>query len=156
MAIIPWRQKEPLWNPFYEIERIQNEMNRLFDSSLVGSGDRNNKSLSGAWNPAIDVYDAKDKIIVKADVPGMKKEDIDVSVHKDMLIIKGEKKYENENKEKDFVRSERYYGSFSRAIRLPSDIDSDTVEAVYKNGVLELALAKREQDRPKQLKIDIK
>ena len=87
---------------------------------------------------------------------GMKKDEIDVSVHGDTLIIKGEKKQEKEIKESDFVRTERYYGSFNRAIRLPSEVQADKVNAAYKNGVLELVLPKKEESKPKQLKIDIK
>jgi HSP20 family protein len=156
MAIIPWRPKDSWWNPFHDMERIQNEMNRLFDTSLVNWEDRDTGLLERAWNPAIDVYDSKDSIIVKADIPGMKKDEIDVSVHNDTLIIRGEKKHQNQSKDKNHVRTERYYGSFNRAIRLPSDVETSRVEAFYKNGVLELLLPKREESRTRQLKIDIK
>ncbi|RKY42885.1 MAG: Hsp20/alpha crystallin family protein [Candidatus Makaraimicrobium thalassicum] len=156
MAIIPWRPKEQWWDPFRDLEAIQNEMNRMFDSSLVRWGGRDSGLLEGAWSPAIDVYDSKDNVMVKADVPGMKKDEIDVSVHGDTLIIKGEKKQEKETKEKDFVRTERFYGAFNRALRLPATIDAAKVSASYKNGVLELVLPKKEESKPKQLKIDIK
>jgi len=86
----------------------------------------------------------------------MKKDEIEVSVHGDTLIIKGEKKQEKEVKEKDYVRTERFYGSFNRAIRLPAAVDAPKVNASYKNGVLELVLPKKEESKPKQLKIDIK
>ena len=156
MALIPWRPKESWWDPFRDLETIQNEMNKLFDSSLLRFGDRNVGLLDGAWSPAVDVYDSKDNVMVKADVPGMKKDEIDVSVHGDTLIIKGEKKQEKETKEKDFVRTERFYGSFNRALRLPATVDASKVNASYKNGVLELVLPKKEESKPKQLKIDIK
>ena len=156
MAIIPWRPKEMWWDPFRDLEAIQNEMNRMFDSSLVRWGDRDTGLLEGAWSPAIDIYDSKDNVMVKADIPGMKKDEIDVSVHGDTLILKGEKKQEKETKEKDFVRTERFCGSFNRAIRLPSEVDAAKVNASYKNGVLELVLPKKEESKPKQLKIDIK
>jgi len=156
MAMIPWRPKELWWDPFRDLEMIQNEMNKLFDSSLVRWGDRNTGLLESAWSPAIDIYDSKDSVMVKADIPGMKKEEIDVSVYGDTLIIKGEKNQEKETKEKDFVRAERFYGSFNRAIRLPAEIDASKVNASYKNGVLELVLPKKEESKPKQLKIDVK
>ncbi len=156
MALIPWRPKEMWWDPFQDLERIQNEMNRLFDSSLGGLKTRESGLLEGAWNPAIDIYDSKDNIMVKADVPGMKKDEIDISVHGDTLVIKGEKKQENKTKEKDFVRTERFYGSFNRTLRLPSEVDSEKVNASYMNGVLEIVLPKKEEARPKQLKIDVK
>lgn len=156
MALIPWRPREMWWDPFRDLEAIQNEMNKLFDSSLLRWGDRGVGLLEGAWSPAIDIYDSKDNIMVKADIPGMKKDEIHVSVHGDTLIIKGEKKQEKETKEKDFVRTERFYGSFNRAIRLPAEVDVSGVSASYKNGVLELVLPKKEESKPKQLKIDIK
>jgi HSP20 family protein len=156
MAIIPWRPKQMWWDPFRDLESIQNEMNRMFDSSLVKWGDRDTSLLEGAWSPAVDIYDSKDTVMVKADIPGMSKDDIDVSVHNDILTIKGEKNHEKEIKEKDFVRTERFYGSFQRAIRLPAGIDAAKVGANYKNGVLEIILPKKEESKPKQLKIDIK
>ncbi|RJP27384.1 MAG: Hsp20/alpha crystallin family protein [Candidatus Omnitrophota bacterium] len=156
MALIPWRPRETWWDPFRDLEVIQNEMNRMFNSSLVRWGDRDVGLLEGAWSPAIDIYDSKDNIMVKADIPGMKKDEIEVSVHGDTLIIKGEKKQEKEVKEKDYVRTERFYGSFNRAISLPAAVDASKVNASYKNGVLELVLPKKEEAKPKQLKVDIK
>jgi len=156
MALIPWRPRETWWDPLRDLEAIQNEMNKMFNSSLVRWGDRDVGLLEGAWSPAIDVYDSKDNVMVKADIPGMKKDEIEVSVHGDTLIIKGEKKQEKEVKEKDYVRTERFYGSFNRAISLPAAVDASKVNATYKNGVLELVLPKKEESKPKQLKIDIK
>ncbi|MBF0217148.1 MAG: Hsp20/alpha crystallin family protein [Candidatus Omnitrophica bacterium] len=131
-------------------------MNQLFNFSLDRWDEKPYGILESAWSPAIDVFDSKDNILVKADIPGMKKEDIEVSVHGDTLSIKGEKKEEKEVKEKDFVKTERFYGSFTRSLRLPSEVDSEKVTATYKDGVLELTLAKREETKPKQIKIEIK
>lgn len=156
MALIPWRPKESWWDPFRDLETIQKEMNRMFDSSLVRWPSRDAGLLEGAWSPAIDIYDSKDNVLVKADIPGMNKDEIEVSVHGDTLILKGQKKQEKETKEKDFVRTERFYGVFNRAIHLPGQVDADKVDATYKNGVLELVLPKKEESKPKQLKIDIK
>lgn len=156
MALIPWRPKELWWDPFRDLEAIQNEMNRLFDSSLIRWGGRETGLFEGVWSPAIDIYDSKDNIMVKADIPGMKKDEIDVSVHNDTLILKGEKKEEKETKEKGSIRTERFYGSFNRAIRLPAQVDAANVSAAYKNGVLELVLPKKEEAKPKQLQIEVK
>jgi HSP20 family protein len=155
MAIIPWRPKDSWWDPFRDLETIQSQMNKLFDSSLVKWTDRDTGLLEGAWSPAVDIYDSKDAVMVRADMPGMKKEEIDISVHGDALTLKGEKKHEEEKKDKGFVRTERFYGSFNRAIRLPAEVDAEKVEANYKNGVLELRLPKKEEAKPKQIKIDI-
>lgn len=156
MALIPWRPREEWWDAFGNLENIQREMNRMFNLSLAREGHRDMGLLDGAWSPAVDIYDSKDNILVKADIPGLSKDDIDVTVQADTLIIKGEKKQEKETREKDHVRTERYYGSFQRAIRLPADVQADRVEATYKNGVLELVLPKSEKAKPKQIKLDVK
>jgi HSP20 family protein len=93
--------------------------------------------------------------MVKADIPGLDKEDIDISVHGDTLTIKGEKKEEKESKDKGLVKTERFYGSFNRSLTLPSEVDAAKVKASYNNGVLELTLPKKEESKPKQIKIDV-
>lgn len=151
------RNPEKNWtNPFFELERLQNEMNRLFDFSLSRWPERDMGILEGAWSPAIDIYDSRDNIVVKADIPGLSKDEIEVSVHNDTLVIRGEKKREDKIKEDEFVRTERFYGGFHRAVTLPSTVDADKVKAVYNNGVLELTLPKREEVKPKQIQIDVK
>jgi len=156
MALVPWRSQDAWLNPFSELEQIQNEMNKLFNLSIGRWPDRTSGLMEGRWSPAIDVFDSKDNILVKADIPGMAKDDINVSVHGDTLVIKGEKKQESETKEKDFVRTERYYGSFHRAVSLPAEVDANKVSATYKNGVLELTLPKKEEAKPKEITIDVK
>jgi HSP20 family protein len=156
MALVPWRPHEDWWDPFTDLERIQKEMNALFNTSRMRGSEHDSGLLDRVWSPAVDIFDSKDNLMVKADIPGLSKDDIDVSVQGDMLIIKGEKKKEHEVKEKDYVRTERFYGSFHRAIRLPSEIQADKVDATYKNGVLELILPKSEKSKPKQIKLDIK
>lgn len=156
MALIPWRPREDWWDPFTDLERIQKEMNRMFNLSLAHEGNREIGILDGAWSPAVDIYDSKDNVMVKADIPGLTKDDIEVTVQGDTLFIKGEKKQEKEVKEKDYIRTERFYGNFQRAVRLPAEVQSDKVEATYKNGVLELVLPKSEKAKPKQIKLDIK
>ena len=154
MKLIPWRAKETGLDIFQDLEDFQREMNRLFDLNLQ----RPLKAGNGGslWAPAVDIVDEKDQIKVKADLPGMKKEDIEVNVENDVLTIKGEKKEEKEIKEKDYVRSERTYGVFHRAFTLPASVDAARVNASYKEGVLEIALPKKEGAKPKQIKIDIK
>jgi HSP20 family protein len=156
MAIIPWRPKEMWWDPFKDLEAIQNEMNRLFDSSLVRWGDKDRGLLEGAWSPAVDIFDSKDNVMVKADIPGMTKDEIELSVYGVTLLIKGRKKQEKESEDKGYVRTERFYGAFNRAVRLPAAVDASKVDAKYKNGVLELILPKKEESKAKQIKIDIK
>jgi Molecular chaperone (small heat shock protein) len=156
MALIPWKSREAWSDPFRELEQIQNTMNRLFDVSLGRHTGKELMAWDTEWDPAVDVYDSKDAIVVKADLPGVNKEDIDISVLNDTLVIKGEKKQEKEVKEKGSIRSERFYGSFQRAITLPGGVDTGKVTAAYKNGVLELTLPKKEDAKPKQIKVDVK
>lgn len=134
-------------NPFKELETLQDEMNRLFNFSFSSEGD---------WSPAIDIYDAKDHITVKADLPGMTKDDIEVTIQNNHLILKGEKKHEEKKEEKDFIREERFYGSFYRVLPLAGTVDPNNVKAAYKNGVLELTLPKKEEAKPKQISIEVK
>ena len=108
------------------------------------------------WSPLIDVYDSDNELMVKADIPGLKKEDIDVSIHDDILTIKGEKKIENEVREENCFRSERFYGSFNRSIELPSEVEWDKATATYKNGVLELKLPKKEEAKIRRITVDVK
>src|SRR3989338_8904257 len=121
MKIVPWRAKEAGLDVFEDLEDFQKEMNRLFDVNLhsplkVGNG-------GTLIAPAVDIVDEKDQIKVKADLPGMKKEEIEINLENDVLTIKGEKKEEKETKEKDCIRTERYYGSFHRAFTLPASVD---------------------------------
>ena len=155
MAIIPWRPKKDVWQPFREMEILQDEMNKLFDFSLGRWPVRSMGLMEGAWSPSVDVFESKDNVMVRADIPGMKKEDIDILVHGDTLTIKGEKKEETESKKKDYVKTERFYGSFNRVLTLSSEVDEDKVKASYEDGVLEVILPKREEEKQKQIKIDI-
>ncbi len=105
------------------------------------------------WIPAIDVFEKDDKFVVKAELPGMKEEDIDVSVVGDTLTIKGEKEMETETKEEDYYQWERAYGSFYRAIPLPSTVDASKIEASYEDGVLEVTLPKAAEVKPKKITV---
>ncbi|MBN1870395.1 MAG: Hsp20/alpha crystallin family protein [Candidatus Omnitrophica bacterium] len=155
MKNYPLRKQNESWYPFSEIRNLHNEMNRLFDFSFP-HWDGETSLMSGQWTPAIDVHDSKDNIVIKADLPGLKKEDINVSVQDDLLTISGEKKKESEVKEEDYIRTERYYGSFHRALRLPGQVDAAKVNATFKDGVLQLTLPKKEEAKPKQITIDVK
>jgi HSP20 family protein len=151
MALIKWRES----NPFKDLLDLQREMNRLFDVSL-GRSTRGETALAETvWAPAVDIYDEKDNLVIKADLPGMTQKDIDVSVEDDVLRIKGEKKKESEVKEDNFYRVERAYGSFERSFTLPSNVDVAKIKAGYKDGVLQLTLPKKEETKPKQIKVDV-
>ncbi|OQB09714.1 MAG: Spore protein SP21 [Candidatus Omnitrophica bacterium ADurb.Bin205] len=156
MNLVPWKPNQQIGDPFSEMEQLQARLNTLFNSSLIRFPGQKKESMFKGWDPEVDIHDYKDKIIVKADVPGMKRKDIDVSVHGNTLILKGEKKHTQETKGKGYVRSERFYGSFNRMITLPSEVDDRKVKAAYKDGVLELILPKKKGSRYRNIKVEVK
>ncbi len=154
MKLIPRKGSGNEVDFFQDFVDVQKELNRLFDVSLhrptkVGNG-------GAIWLPPVDILDEKDHLRVRVEIPGIKKEDIDVAVDQDTLVIKGERKQEKEIKEKAFYQAERYYGAFHRAFTLPTSVDPHKVNAVYKEGVLEITLLKKENVKSKQIKIDVK
>ncbi|MBF0387823.1 MAG: Hsp20/alpha crystallin family protein [Candidatus Omnitrophica bacterium] len=156
MSFSPQNQTVVWKNPFFEMEKLHRDLNHFFEGSLPGKGGAESSLLAGCWSPAVDVVDTKEKVIVKVDLPGLKKEDIDVSIENGVLTIRGEKKQEIEHKNGDVLRSERYYGSFYRAFTLPSSVDAGKVNARFEDGVLELSVLKKEESKPRQIKIDVK
>lgn len=137
--------------PYRDINRIRNELSHFFQDPLAVL--QPSPTLFGGWEPNIDVYEDKDKITVKAEVPGMKKEDIEVSVEGDMLTIAGERKEEHEENKGEAYRSERYFGRFERTISLSEAVDPGKVQANYKDGVLTITLPKSEERKAKQIEV---
>jgi HSP20 family protein len=137
------------WDPFQEMLNLRRTVDRLFDNSSTD----NAWAHSATWGLAVDVVENKDDFIVKASVPGIKPEDLDISYASDTLTIKGEVKTENEVEENQYHLRERRYGSFSRSINLPTKIKDDAIEASYQNGVLSLRLPKAEEIKPKRIAI---
>ncbi len=145
-------KKLTLWEPFRELVTMRDDMDRLFET-FFGTQPQ---TMDEFWRPAIDIEENNGNLMVRAEIPGMNKENIKVSVKEDMLKISGERKQENETKEKTFHRIERSYGKFERIIRLPSEVDADKVKASYKEGVLNVTLPKPESMKPKQIDVEIK
>ena len=141
------------WDPFRELSTLQNRVNSLFQD--YGRPSQDELTASGSFVPAVDVYEDEHKVTLKLEVPGVKQDDLDVQVENNTLTIRGERKFEKEEKEENFQRIERRYGSFSRSFTLPNTIDTDSVNANYENGVLKVELAKREEAKPKQIKVGI-
>ncbi len=150
------RRQHRASNQSGELENLQREMNNLFDISLSRPDYDDTSLLGGMWAPAIDIFDTKDSLVVKTDLPGMDKNDISVSIQQNILTISGDKKRESKIKEDDYLRTERFYGSFHRSITLPVDVDQTKVHASFKDGVLELTIPKKEDAKPQQIKIDVK
>lgn len=140
------------WEPFRGMSTLQQEVNRLFEST-VGGG-KSGTSLT-TWAPAVDIHEAEDALVVTADLPGMNESDLDVRVENNTLTIRGERKFESDVKEENYLRVERTYGSFTRSFSLPNTVKTEGIEASYKDGVLTVKLPKREETKPRQVKVNV-
>ena len=130
---------------------LRDEMDRLFDFTWP----TRDSGLFSGWSPALDVHDEKDNFLVHVELPGLKKEDIDISQHDGVLTVSGERKSEHEHKEGDTFRSERYFGKFQRSVALTAAVDAGKVNASYKDGVLTIHLPKAEEAKPKQIAVNV-
>ncbi len=143
------------WEPFNDLVSLRDTMDRLFDDSFVQSPWGWMAPLRSA-DLAIDMFEKDNEVVVKATLPGIKPEDVDVKITGDTLTIRGESREDNEVKEENYIRKERRYGAFSRAITLPSGLKSDKAEATFENGVLTLTIPKSEEVKPKSIKVKAK
>ena len=137
--------------PFNDLNRIRSEIDRFFQDPF--SALTQGTSFFEGWTPALDIYEDKDKYVVKAELPGLKNEDIDVSLEGNTLTISGERKREEEKEEGDTYRSERYFGRFQRTVTLPAAVDASKIQATYKDGVLTVTVPKTEEAKPKQIEV---
>jgi HSP20 family protein len=148
-----WQRPDlSVWPTVGRLFGLRDDLDRLFDG--FGEWPVASQLLSG-WNPALDLYQDKDNVYVKAELPGMKKEDIDVSLHDGVLSISGERKTEEKHKDAETYRSERFVGRFHRSITLPASVKADSVKAGYKDGILTITLPKSEEAKPKQIEIKV-
>jgi HSP20 family protein len=148
MSIIRWRPTRDLLN-------IRDEVNRLFDNFFTGLPERRRGLLEGEWAPSVDIAETDNEVVVTAELPGVKQDDVDITITDDVLTLKGEKKEEKEVKEKNYHRIERSYGSFQRSVSLPAGVQADKAKATYKDGVLHITVPKTEEAKPKQIKINV-
>ena len=141
---------------FRDLMTLQDRMNRLFESTLPRlRGDGEDQEFFGAWAPAVDIYETDQAIVLKADLPDISPNDVEIRVEDNVLYLKGERKMEKEVKQESYHRVERSYGTFSRSFALPHTVSSENIGADYKNGVLRISMPKREESKPKQIKISI-
>jgi HSP20 family protein len=141
------------WEPFREFSTLQDRLNRLFQQS-VGEG-REESLTTTNFAPAVDVYEDDHQVTLKIEVPGIDEKDIDVRLENNTLTVHGERKLEKEEKEENYRRVERQYGSFTRSFTLPQTVDAGGVSAQYDKGVLKIKLAKKAEAKPKQIKISV-
>ena len=139
------------WDPFREVQSLQNRVNALFRDF---SGDEGPVTTAN-FVPAVDIYEDEQNVVLKLEVPGIEEKDLDVRVENNTLTVKGERKFEKEEKEQNFHRIERRYGSFYRAFTLPTTVDAEHISAGYNAGVLKLELKKKPEAQPKQIKVNV-
>lgn len=151
MALIRLNRRETPWSGFQGLAQLRDEMDRLFEFPL---GELAGQRFFNEWAPAVDLYEEKDNFIVKAELPGMKKENIDVSLHEGALTISGERV--EEKKDGSSHRSERFHGKFQRTVTLPTKVQGNNVTASYKDGILTISLPKAEESKPKQIEVHVK
>ena len=142
------------WDPFRDVLALQNRMNSLFEAYNRNQGEGDSLATT-AFVPPVDVYEDEHKIVLKLEVPGMQESDLDIQLENNLLTVKGERKFEKEEKEENFHRIERRYGSFYRSFTVPNTVNSDSIKASYDAGVLKIELEKRAEAKPKQIKVQI-
>jgi HSP20 family protein len=142
------RWEQPLRGP----ATLQEQINRIFGDVMGPTGEESNLT---PWAPAVDIYETEHELVVKADLPDLNPQDLDIRVENNILTIRGERKFENRVREENYLRLERAYGSFSRSFSLANSVKSDAIKADYRNGVLTLSIPKREEAKPKQIKVNV-
>lgn len=150
MALVRWTPRTDLWDPFNAIADVRDEMDRLFDRALG----RTRRALDQEFFAPCDMYEDKDQLVVRFDLPGMRKDDVSVTLQDDILIVKGERKLQVP-KEATYYTQERVSGTFTRAIELPVAVDAGKIDARFRDGVLEITLPKTEEAKPKQIEVKV-
>jgi HSP20 family protein len=140
------------WEPFRGVTTLQDQINHLFNDAFERTGEQSNLS---AWAPAVDIYETEHELVVKADLPDVDPKDLDIRVENNILTIRGERKFEKKVNEENYLRVERAYGSFARSFTLANTVNTDAIKADYQNGVLTLTIPKREEAKPKQVKVNV-
>jgi HSP20 family protein len=141
------------WEPSRGVPTLQDQVNRLFEDTF--SRNRPGQADLATWAPAVDIYETETELVVKADLPDLQEKDIDVRVENNTLTIRGERKFEKEVAEENYLRVERAYGAFTRSFSLPNTVKTEGIRAEYRNGALTVRMAKREESKAKQVKINV-
>jgi HSP20 family protein len=141
------------WTPMGDLQSFQHEMNRMFDEFFRGGNGETSGTGLSSWTPAVDIHETDDGFVIKAELPGVSKDDISIDVHQNTLTLRGQRTHQSAVKNERYHRVERAYGTFQRSFVLPAMVDHDKVQATYKDGVLELHLPKSEAATPKRIAI---
>ena len=144
------------WEPLRDLVTIQDRMNRIFQDAFRGApGSEEDWALGGSWAPPVDIYEQEGNLVLKAELPGIDPKNVDVRVENNVLTLQGERKFESEVKREEYHRVERAYGTFSRSFTLPNVVDTGSIKAEFKDGVLRVTMPKREEAKPKQISIQV-
>src|ERR1700730_12698139 len=152
MEVACMRTMNRLEQPFRGATTLQEQINRIFGDVVGRTGEESNLT---PWAPAVDIYETENELVVKADLPDVNPQDLDIRVEHNVLTIRGERKFEQKVNEDNYLRIERTYGSFSRSFSLPNTVNTEAIKADYKNGVLTVQLPKRAESKPKQVKVNV-
>lgn len=143
------------WDPFRELEDVSSRLNRIFGRPALRTGSENEMVAMADWMPSVDISETDEGYQIKGEIPGVRKEDVKVTIQNGMLTIQGERKQEKEEKNKKFHRVECSYGSFMRSFRLPEDADESAVKAEFKDGMLNVSLPKSAKAKPKSINVTV-
>src|SRR3954467_14342450 len=143
------------WEPLRELSTLQNEMNRLFSTAFDAPAPSNGGGAARRWLPAMDLVETEDHFVLRADLPGMSEENVNIEVEDRVLTVSGERKAEHETSKEGYHRVERAFGAFSRSLTLPEGVDPEAVEASFDRGVLEIRIPKPEQRKPRKISIGV-
>jgi HSP20 family protein len=141
------------WDPFRDLSLLQERMNRVFEDAAVRGWKNDEPSATTSWSPAVDIYETDSEIMVQAELPGVDRKDIALQLENNVLTLKGDRRFEKETNQDNYHRIERSYGGFSRAFTIPTIVDEEKIRADYRDGILKIALPKKEQVKAKQIKI---
>ncbi len=155
MTLTRWERPEmTAWNPFRQLSALREEIDQLFESPFAGLTGATQPFMGGWW-PSVDLFEDKDNVMVKVELPGMKKDEIDISLHENVLTITGERKREEKYETAETHRSERFLGRFQRSLALPRPVTGEKCKATYEDGILTVVLPKTEEAKPKQIEVQV-
>ena len=142
------------WDPFQRMSSLQDRINRLFDNSIAHSGEMNEEISTCAWRPAVDIYETQEGVVLKAELPGITKKNVSIELKDNILMIKGVRPSETTDKEDNYYRRERCFGSFHRSFTLRDTVDPEKIKAKFKDGILEIEIPRSEEEKPKQIEVE--
>ena len=143
------------WDPFRDMMSIQERMNQLFDDTFVPRRQGAEEFSKGSWSPPVDIYETSSNVVLKAEIPGMRQEDIEIKIEDDALVLKGVRKLEKVTENETYHRIERSYGTFVRTFTLPNSVDQDKVTATYDSGIFKIVMPKKREEKPKSIKVEV-